>query len=501
MRRGILAVVLFLSLMHAATAASTTVQLASPSGQACPTESAEYRVDITNTADIEQQYTVSTDFPGATVAPEQLTIAGGEADSAYLWLQVPEDMRPGTYTFTVDVRSATLDETRTVEGQLQVLSCRAVSVDITEPTKNVCRGDTATYDVTVTNSGGAEETYTLTASSGDLSREEVALDAGASTTLTLKRNSMTAVAEDITVSASSTSSYAADTEAAHFTAEACRDATLHLSPDAETVCENEAGTFTATVTNTGMIQDTYHIAVNRPDVTSRSLTLAPNSSEAVSLTVTGDVGEHPVAVRVQSQSYEPLTRSRDAALTVEDCYNLTVTAPTTRTLQIDATNRTLLTASITNTGTAENRYTLDIGGPDWISVRPRTVTLQPGASAPAYLYVAPDYFSEGDYRSTLTVADTAGEAGHTLPVNVTVGEDTVTARTGGGIGLTGNIVASGSSVLGIIAVAAILILLYAMTIRNSVKASEAEAPVPEPPTETAREEERHRRQGSGNGRR
>lgn len=481
MRWLILAAILLLSAVHTAAAASTTVQLATPSGQACPTGSAEYRVHITNAADIEQRYTVTADFPGATIAPEHLTVDAGASDSAYLWLQVPEDLRPGTYTFTANVHSDTLEEDTAVEGQLDVLSCRAVDIEVADPEVNVCRGDTATYDVTVTNEGEQEETYILEASGGTLSTDEVTLGPGATATLILSRHSMDAVDEDITVSASSTSSYAADTEEVRFTAERCRDIALHLAPDTATVCEDEAGRFTATVTNTGSIPDAYHVAVNRPDVASRSVTLAPNASETIPVTTMDAVGEHTVAVRAQSQSYGPLTRSRDATLTVEDCYNLSVTAPATRTLRMDASNRTLLTARLTNTGTAENRYILDAEGPDWIRVRPRAVTLGPGASIPVYLYVAPDYFSAGEYRSHLTVADTAGGVARSMAVNVTVGEDTVTARTGGGVGLTGNIVASGSGILGIIVVAAILLLLYALTVRNSVRASEATDPVPEPP--------------------
>lgn len=486
MRRGIIVALFTIFLLPAAGAASTTVQLSAPSGQACPTESAEYRVHVTNAADIEQQYTVSTDFPGATVAPEHLSIAAGASDSAYLWLQVPEDMQPGTYTFTVDVRSDTLEQTRTVDGTLDVLSCRAVTVDIADPAANICRGDTATYDVTATNAGNTEETYALAASSGTLSRDDVTLGPGGSTTLTLTRSSMDAVTEAITITASSTASYAADTEEVSFTAEQCRDASLHLSPDTDTVCEDGTGRFTATVTNTGSIPDTYHVAVNRPDITSRSITLAPNASMTIPIHTADRVGDHPVAVRVQSQGYAPLTRARDATLTVEDCYNLSVTAPTTRTLSLDATNRTLLTTRLTNTGTAENRYVLNTAGPDWIRVRPRAVTLEPGASTPAYVYVAPDYFSDGDYRSQFTVADTGGGVARSMDVNVTVGDGTVTARTGGGIGLTGNIVASGSGVVGIVVVAAILFLLYAFTVRNSVRATDAsreQRPVPEPPTE------------------
>lgn len=485
MRRGIILLVVAMTMVQAASAASTSVQLSAPSGQACPTGSAEYRVHIANTADIEQRYTVSTDFPGATIAPQHLSVAPGASDSSYLWLQVPDDMQPGTYRFTVDVRSGTLEKTHTVKGTLDVLSCRAVSVDIAQPEQNVCRGGTATYDVTVTNTGNVEETYTLEASSGTLSTTEVTLAPGESVSITLTRSSMDTADEDISVSASSTSSYAADTAVAHFTAERCRNVALHLTPDTRTVCENEAGTFTATVTNTGSITDSYHVAVNRPDVTSRSITLAPNETTSLDITTMDAVGKHTVAVRVQSKSYDPLVRSRDATLAVENCYDLGMSVPTTRTLQLETGNTTLLTAQLTNTGTEENTYTLRTAGPDWIRVQPHTVTLAPGASSSAYIYVAPDYFSQGSYEARLLVSDASGEVNRAVDINVTVGENTVTAETGGVVGLTGRFLTSRSGVLGIIVVAAILLLLYALTIRNSVKAVDTSPAdeVPSPPAD------------------
>ncbi len=461
MRRYTVLLAGLIFLVPVVSGATPSVSTTAYSDQACPTGSAKYKVDVTNPADVESTVDLSVDAPwqdDATLAPSQLTLDAGASDTAYLWVQAAADLTPGTYTFHVTAQDSATGESTRVAETLDVLSCRAVDVSVAEPAQQVCRNEAATYTVTVQNRGAAEETYELTASAGTLSTDSVTLGPDKSTTVTVTRRSRSAVQEDITVTATSTASYAEDAETLSFTADQCRSVDLFVSPSAQTVCSDERTELTATVQNTGRLEDTYSVVTNTGY--SKDITLAPNASRAVDITAAQGPGDQRVAVRATSKSFDKVEAVRDASVTVERCHGLDLDVGSTRTVALDQQNTSLLTYEVRNNGTRENTYTLALDGPSWMDVRPQRVTVPAGASRAAYLYLAPDYFSTGSYTATLSVSDTEQRVGQSVAVNVTVGNKTATVTETGAVrGLTGQIFASPATAVSLILAVVVLLAL------------------------------------------
>jgi uncharacterized membrane protein len=406
----------------------------------------------------------------STVAPSTVEVAGGETETVFVWLQPPADRKPGTYSFQATVRSSNTGETSTVSGTLKVLSCRDVQLSVATPSQNVCRGEQATYNVRVKNTGRAEETYQLSASAGALARQQVTLGPGESTTVQLAATSDRATAAEITVNAESTTSFAKDSTTVEFTAEKCKSVDLFLTPTEKAVCEQEPAEYKITVQNTGQVRDSYALSTNVEGATVPDISLAPEQSKTFRVTVREDQpGTHTVVARVQSKSFSGVTRSEDATLQSENCYDLVIGAPSNNTIQIDRENRQLLEFSLYNNGTRTNTYDLGFDGPDWADLRPRTAELRPGEQQRVFLYVAPDFFAEdGTYTSKVTI-DGDGGISRVLDIGITVGNETITAepsgqdttdtnQTGDRVGPTGQLISRAGGLAAIILVMAALFL-------------------------------------------
>lgn len=460
-RLALVTFAVFALLIPVVSAAEPSTSLRSFSDQACPTGSAKYAVDIHNPGSAADTYTVSTDVDWSSIAPSTVEVGPGETETVFLWLQPPATMEPGDYGFDVTVRSSNTGEEVTERGTLTVLSCRDVDLSVDQQEKTACRGETAEYAVEVTNAGEAEETYALSASAGAIEPQEVTLAPGESQTVTLSALSDREAEETIEVYAESTESYASADTAVVFRAERCKDVDLFLTPSEQNVCRGEAANYKITVRNTGSVQDSYELSTNVEGANVQDITLGPGEDRTFEMDVREDVGTHTVVARVLSKTLdiEPLRVSRDADLSVENCYDATIESQGDNQIQIGQQNRTLLQFNIINAGTRANNYTASFDGPDWTDIRPVEAELAPGEHVPVYLYVAPDYFSEqGTYTGKLVVEDQSGNVNRVVNVDITVGNETITAETDGeDRGLTGRLV---SQRTGIVAILLVLALLF-----------------------------------------
>ncbi len=484
-KAALIAFIAILALIPFGAAAEADANLRAFSSEACPTGSAKYAVDITNPGNAQDTYTVSVNEEWSTVAPSTVEVAGGETETAYIWLQPPASMEPGSYSFQVEVDSSNTGETEILTGTLDVLSCRDVELSVDNPSQTVCRGETATYNVQVMNNGRATETYDLSTDADVvLSDDQVTLEPGESTTVQLAASGSSAGTADITVHAESTTSFASDSTTVEFTAEQCKSVDLFLTPSENTVCEGEPAEFRATVQNTGSVEDSYSLSTNVEGATVPDITLEPGESETFRINVQGDAGTNTVVARVQSQTFSEVTRSEDATLQSENCYDLIVGAPDTNTIQIDRENRTLLEFALYNNGTRSNTYDLDFDGPEWADLRPQDTELRPGEQSPVFVYVAPDFFAEdGTYTSKVAITGD-GDINRVLDIGITVGNETITADPEGQdtnqtdtITPAGQLISRASGLASIILVMAVLFLggYYLFQKRWSVADEEGDA--------------------------
>ncbi|MDY6766021.1 MAG: hypothetical protein SVW77_01525 [Candidatus Nanohaloarchaea archaeon] len=453
MRRLALPVLLFALLP---LAAAGTPQLGIPTGgsQTCPTGGGQYTVTVHNPGPAADRYDISVAAPWSsdtvTLSTHRLQVDAGETEEVFVWVQAPETASPGEYDVTVRATSSNNGKTVKRSADLTVLSCRDVSLSPVDTQQSVCRGEEASYRLNIRNTGAVEETYRLDTSSGTLSTDRVTLDAGERQSISLSVASNTAASRDVTISASSTTSYASDTATVGFTAEECRQVTVDVAPETASLCRSDTLLLSASLTNTGTLDDTYTVSIGGH---AQNVSLPAGGAMTIERRIPASSIDGNIQVSATSTSLPAVSDSAVTSTTVDRCYGLRLDTVSTAPTEGD---QTLLEVTLTNNGTRHNNYTLQLDGPEWMDVQPETVSLRADESLPVFVYAAPDFFGNGTYTAAL-VASGRGVS-QTLNMNVTARNGTVSVTLPRTATPTGAATRSTSSIIAVLVTALILLV-------------------------------------------
>jgi uncharacterized repeat protein (TIGR01451 family) len=239
------------------------------------------------------------------------------------------------------------------------------------------QGTSANYTVQLTNTGSADESFTLVAGAlptgitASFGQTTIDVPPGASNfrdvPLTLTTQSGTTPASvPFTVTATSTTVSSNTSTAAGTLIVAANG--VHLSLDKTSGAPGD--TFQLTITNTGAVADTYDISLAGPAALAASLSdnlviLDPGASQLLTITTISinfaDPGALALTAIATSRGNTAVISSATAALTVPTTSGLsTGFAPDTQILPIPGTTSFLLT--VHNTGNTEDSFTAAITG-------------------------------------------------------------------------------------------------------------------------------------------
>ncbi|MDY6766506.1 MAG: hypothetical protein SVW77_04000, partial [Candidatus Nanohaloarchaea archaeon] len=247
----------------------------------------------------------------------------------------------------------------------------------------------------------------------------------------------------------STTSYAADTAELAFVAEKCRGVDVSVAPKNASLCNSDDLLLSTSISNTGRIDDTYRVAVGGE---TRNVSVAAGQTVTVEQSIPATDITGNIQVSATSTSLDTVRDSAVAAASVERCHDLSLEPVTTAP---EAGNRTLVEFELSNNGTRANTYTVQLDGPDWMDAAPANVSLQPGATAPVYVYMAPDFFGDGTYTAAMVVGGEGVEK--TVQLNVTARNGTVTVDMAGTRTPTGMVIGQTSGLVAVIVTALLLL--------------------------------------------
>jgi uncharacterized membrane protein len=345
--------------------------------------SASFTVQLTNPYSTDVTYDLSTVGLGGftTTLASSVTVPAGQTVTTPLDVSIPLTAAAVTNGFEV-LATTTSGVSDSVEGELTVadqvaLQTRVVSLAISPTQATAGEGTSATYQLSVTNVGSVDDTYSLITHglaagvTATLGQNTVDVPPGASNfrdvPLTLAvAPGTTPGSYSFTVTATSTS----DPTVASTT-----NGTLTVTAGGvQVVMQNPTSgvpgtTFQAKVTNTGTTTDTYNLALGGPaalvsSLGTNELTLAPGASQVVPITtgavnfgVPGTLSLTAMATSTSNPAIQGADRA-DLNIAASQPGVTAAFSPTSQTLSGPGTATFLLT--VHNTGNTEDSYSATI---------------------------------------------------------------------------------------------------------------------------------------------
>lgn len=248
--------------------------------------------------------------------------------------------------------------------------CNDCVLQVMPVANNLCQGDSATYDLKITNVYDQAKAITLYAA-GDIPLtsdipSQVVIDPYETKTIRTTFTPTQASVGQHRITVRATGLGVEDTDDALFVINDCYTADLRIAQPTVSLCQDSVGRLDFTLTNSGQKQDTYEMSVgNIPDslkvsFAGGSITLAPGASRTGSLTITAigkAYGDYELQLNMRSQAK---TFSQKFNVSLSNCYHASVTAQKVFTTCPDA--GLVYKVSVKNNGCVADNYTLILTG-------------------------------------------------------------------------------------------------------------------------------------------
>ena len=479
----------------------------------------EFEVTIENVGPVEDTYTfTSSSTSEIDIRPQKVNLEAGEEEEVNVWYNPSQDTGEGTYSFSITATSRATGDRYSSDITASVIRDHEVNLKVAQRTKTVCRGDTATYELEVTNDGIQKEEFDLSTDYGRLSQDKVTLEDGETKKVTLTASSDAETVENFNVRAASTTSYSQDIRNIQFNVETCYRSEMSVTPTEAEVAGGTEAEFDLTIRNTGTKEDEFTLSSNIGQFSENPVSVEGESSETVELSVeTGQLGTKTVDIQaegrsgsstsVQLEAYngnnmevsfenpavaacetdqatvetaientgetdevfaletdrgaleqeevevdagetETVETAVDAARLGPGTYELTTTATAstygepvkTATTEVNVENcwdvsvnavpevqsagensSVVYEVNVENTGEKGNTYELAHEGPEWISIKPKELSVGSGETETAYMYAGIPFQKEGNVQITATAVGKNATDSHT--VELVVGKD------------------------------------------------------------------------------
>jgi uncharacterized membrane protein len=222
---------------------------------------AEFDVTIQNQGTRSDSFVLSTNY--GELEDTELNIAAGDSRTTTL-TYTPEELEDRSIDVTAEGES-----TSSATAELEVYNGQDVSVDFESNSQNVCEAETFEKEFTLENTGEAADTYSVSASRGELSGEQVELDPGETRRMELDFNSSEyTVGEtyeaEVNVQ-SETFPEPSKSAVSSFTVEDCYNLEMSVIPKVQSAGENRSVLYEIHLENTGTKKNTYTVSGEGPD--------------------------------------------------------------------------------------------------------------------------------------------------------------------------------------------------------------------------------------------
>ncbi len=287
--------------------------------------------------------------------------------------------------------------------------CNDCVLQITPVANNICQGDSAVYDVKITNVYDQAKAISIYAA-GDIPLTsdvpaQITVDAYQTQTIRVTFTPTRAIIGQHRISFRVSGFGAEDSDDAVFAINDCYSADLRLQQSVVDLCEDDVGRVDFTLANNGQKQDTYTLSVGnipnslKASIAGGQISLAPGASRTGSITINAkgsDYGEYELQLSAQSQLK---TVSQKFRINLKNCYHASVTAPEKFITCPDA--GLTYTVAIKNDGCVADNYALTLSGTCKAKLGTNSLLVESGETKEVAVTLDPVY---GDCNLTVAAA-------------------------------------------------------------------------------------------------
>jgi len=354
-----------------------------------------YEVEVQNTGTVKDVYEIKHNYPGEiSVAPNKVELEPSQSKNVNVWFNPKSTRNEGTYTFKIDAKSRADGNTYSTEGRVNVI--KDYNVQLSQPSsQTVCRGETARYQVDVTNTGIQDDELALSTEFGELSQRTIKLSPGQTETVTVTASSEEEITRNFNVKASSKNvNYASDTRNLQFEAETCYQSQVDANPTTQETAAFTPAEFDITVANQGVRRDQFTLSSQKGRLETTTLDISPQSTETTTLRYTPEeLGDQEIEIQATGQSQASET------VTVESYNGMDSEISFDQPRTVCRDESTVYTATIENTGEATETFsflTPEIG-----TVSDNQIELDPGETEDVNVGVNATGLEDGEHTVKL----------------------------------------------------------------------------------------------------
>ncbi|MFP4229589.1 MAG: hypothetical protein ACLFRK_00430 [Candidatus Nanohaloarchaea archaeon] len=360
----------------------------------CKGETARYDVEVANNGSQTDEIALSTEF--GELSQERLTLDSGESKNVTVTASSEDAL---DRNFNIQASSTSVSyatESRSVEFTSE--TCFQSEISANPETAEAAAFAPAEFEIAVQNTGTRTDEFTLSSDAGELDTSTLEVEPSSTESATLSFTPEELEDQSITVEASGRSSSSQNIQV-----QAYNGMESNVEFDrSRTVCRDQSATYEAEVENTGEAAETFQLSSNIGELSTEELELEAGEDEDVELEVNGsgmEDGEHQVRIESQASTFEEPVNTDETTFTVENCFDLDMDV-VPEVASAGENLSTIYKIQLENPGTRENTYRLVSEGPEWIEIRPESLTVAAGDTGTAYMYAGAPFEKKGQVEIT-----------------------------------------------------------------------------------------------------
>lgn len=357
-------------------------------------------------------YTFSSDSNWVTMVPANLPLGAGESGNAYIYITPDCYAEPGAQSIKIKAESSVGSASANVG--LNILQCHGATISPSASKKSACIDTPATFGISIKNTGKTAEEFRVSSDYGVVEPETVSLGVGETKEVKLYA-APDGPARKVTVTATSTSSYAKKSTTVELLGENCYSSNLEVGPAQANVCRDIPAKYKVIVQNTGTKSDIYTLSVEGIGKIG-VLTLGSGEQKTMSLEIPTEnrsIGDATFNVALESASRPDAKVSKEVTLSISNCYSAEISLEN-ESLTVCPGMPAKYAVVVKNTGNLSDKYSLDA---EEGTLDAKEVALAAGAKKTVYLTIGTALNESKEQKSFVSLQSKKVTASAPLTLN------------------------------------------------------------------------------------